>query len=226
MKRSIRFCIVFTLCVAWVAQAAGQTKFRQELAVGGSFGMGISTVSFAPKIEQKQLQGLQFGATIRWITENHLGLIGEVNFSQQGWNERFEDPQYFYTRRLNFVDIPFLTHIYFGSKRVRVFFNLGPKIGFLLSESTSENVIASPPQNTSTAYQTAQWTKPVENAFAWGICGGLGLELRTGIGSFQLEGRYYYALGDIFGNRKADPFPKSSSQVIFGKISYLIPVMR
>ncbi|GHT37289.1 hypothetical protein FACS189435_1990 [Bacteroidia bacterium] len=188
--------------------------------------MGVSSISFVPKIQQKQLLGSHIGATIRWITEKNLGLLAEVNFSQQGWDEAFDNPQHAYTRRLNFIDIPFLTHIYFGGKRVRVFANLGPKIGFLFSESTSENVIASPPQDNSLPYQTEQWELPAKNAFAWGLCGGPGIELRTGIGIFQLEGRYYYALGDLFGNRKADYFPKSSSQVILGKVTYLIPILK
>jgi hypothetical protein len=67
---------------------------------------------------------------------------------------------------------------------------------------------------------------PVEKNFAWGICGGPGIELRTGIGSFQIEGRYYYGLGDIYGNRKSDHFPQSSSQLYFVKITYLVPIMK
>ncbi|GHV05793.1 hypothetical protein FACS189416_5830 [Bacteroidia bacterium] len=220
-----RFYILLLPCLALFATAQGQGEFKKELSVGGSFGMGYSSVTFVPKVQEQQLLGAQIGATVRWITEKNLGLIAEINLSQQGWSELFEDPQYYYKRRLNFVDIPFMTHIYFGNNRIRAFLNLGPKIGFLLSESTSENVIDSPPQQTST-YQTAQWTMPVEKNFAWGICGGPGIEFRTGIGSFQIEGRYYYGLGDIFGNRKADHFPQSSSQLYFAKITYLIPIMK
>lgn len=65
---------------------------------------------------------------------------------------------------------------------------------------------------------------PVEKKFDWGLCGGPGLEIRTGAGSFLLEGRYYYALGDIYGNQKKDPFPKSASQVISVKLTYLFPL--
>ena len=63
----------------------------------------------------------------------------------------------------------------------------------------------------------------VQKRFDWGLCGGPGLEIRTGIGSFLVEGRYYYALGDIFNSRKGDPFPKSSNQVISAKVTYLLP---
>src|SRR5699024_12794713 len=67
-------------------------------------------------------------------------------------------------------------------------------------------------------YENEQHNMPVEKKFDWGLCGGPGIELRTGIGSFLLEGRYYYALSDIFNSRKEDYFSKSSSQVISAKI--------
>ena len=81
--------------------------------------------------------GFNGGATIRWNTEPNLGIQAELNFTQHGWEEKFEEkPQYKYSRTVNYMELPFLTHIHFGSKRVRVFVNLGPKIGYALSEST------------------------------------------------------------------------------------------
>jgi hypothetical protein len=214
----------------WATEAVGQHNFRQEFAVGGSFGMGVSSVSFVPKVQENQLLGAHGGLTVRWLTETFAGLVLEVNYSQQGWDEHFDDAaSYHYTRRLNYIDIPLLSHLYYGfwNDRVRFFVNVGPKIGFLLGESTTQKVNPSSPpidEITGRPHTSQQWDMPVENSFSWGICGGPGFELRTPIGYFQLEGRYYYSLGDIFGNRKSDPFPKSSSQVIFGKLTYLIPL--
>ncbi|MDR2497621.1 MAG: PorT family protein [Tannerellaceae bacterium] len=221
MGRHLQLILAALLLSLSLAQAQ-QEAFRYEAAIGASVGMGISTVSFVPTIPQKQLTGYHAGITFRWITENYLGLQAEANLSQQGWSELFDEPQYRYSRRLSYIDIPFLTHIHTKGKRLRFFVNLGPKVGLLIAESTTENVIASPPPAGSQPHRTEQWSMPAQNNFAWGLCGGPGLELRTRIGIFQIEARYYYALGDIFGNRKADTFPKSSSQVIYGKLSYLI----
>ena len=71
-----------------------------------------------------------------------------------------------------------------------------------------------------------QHNMAIQKKFDWGLCGGPGLELRTGIGYFLLEGRYYYALGDIYGSRKSDYFNKSSSQVISARIIYLLPILK
>jgi hypothetical protein len=216
--------ILLSIALLVVAMAAnGQSAFRKELSVGGSFGMGVSTVSFVPKIQTNYLSGVHIGFTGRWITENHLGLILEANYTQQGWDEKFEDNTLQYTRAINVIEVPFLTHIYFGGKRVRFFMNLGPKIGFVINEKTTTNLPADFEESLDSRYRELH-TKPVEKKFAWGIGGGPGIEIRTGIGNFLLEGRYYYGLGDFFNNRRGDPFPQSSGQVIFGKLTWLIPL--
>lgn len=221
----IRKIVVITgLCLALIAEGRAQQKFKQELAVGASFGVNFSSVSFSPKVKQSMLMGFNGGAVLRWNTEANMGLQTEINFSQQGWKEKYEEhPEYEYSRTLNYVEMPFLTHIYFGSKRVKVFVNLGPKIGYEISESTKSNV-----QDVEFASNvpTAQHTLPVQKKFDWGLCGGPGLELRTGIGYFLLEGRYYYALGDIYHSRKKDPFAKSAGQVISVRLSYLLPILK
>lgn len=219
---------VFTLicCGALVLFNCNAQKknFKQELAVGFSFGTNFSSVSFAPKVSTKMKMGFTSGATIRWNTEPNLGLQAEVNFTQQGWQEKFDEkPQYKYSRTVNYIEIPFLTHIHFGSKRVRIFVNLGPKIGFCIGESSDSNLEG---ENPNPNRPDEQHGLKVQKKFDWGLCGGPGIELRTGIGSFLLEGRYYYALGDMFDSRKEDPFSKSSSQVISARLTYLIPIIK
>lgn len=202
---------------------AQKPKFQQELSLGASFGTTFSRVSFAPtKVQQKMKLGYTGGFTLRWITEKNLGLQAEVNFTQQGWDEKFEDqPHYQYSRTINYIELPVLTHIYFGNKRFRAFINLGPKIGYAFGESTDENLNGTAPNTENT-----QHNMPLEKRFDWGLCGGPGIELRTGIGSFLLEGRYYYALGDIFNSHHEDYFSKSSVQTISAKITYIIPLIK
>ena len=205
--------------------AQSQNTFRSELAIGASGGIGFSRASFVPRVTEKMLVGLNGGITARWITEKNLGLQLEINLKQQGWSEDFsqiedipiDNP--FYNRRMTYVDIPFFTHIYFGSDKFHFFINLGPQIGFLLSENTSENlngtIIINKPNE--------QHTLPVENKIEWGIGGGPGVEFRSNIGFFLLEGRYYYGLSDFYNTRHEDAFSKASSQIITVKLTYLIP---
>ncbi len=220
MKQRILLLIVFV--AVSLASSAQDNSFRRELAVGVSGGVAFSSVNFIPKVYQGMLQGYTGGVLMRWVTENHLGLQLEVNYTQQGWSEDFPDHPdegYVYKRMGHYVEVPFLTHIYFGGKRVRFFINAGPKVGYLISEETEHNLRGAKPNRVN-----EQHFMPIENYFDWGLCGGPGIELRTGVGSFLLEGRFYYALGDLFGNLKSDVFAKSSEQVLSVKLSYLFRV--
>ncbi len=215
--------LITSLLLFSIDDGQAQTNsFKQELAVGVSFGTNFSSISFSPKVYQKMKLGYQGGVTIRWITENHLGLQAELNYAQQGWEEEFEEqPEYQYSRTINYMELPFLTHIYFGGKRFKCFFNLGPKIGYALSESTESNLNGAEPNRNNMQHDI-----PVEKKLDWGLCGGPGLELSTGIGHFLLEGRYYYALGDIYHSQKKDPFARSATQAIGVKLTYLFPLWR
>ena len=226
--RIIRSILIFIFVLSFFGIQA-QNTFHSEWAIGVSGGVGFSRASFGPiRVKETMLLGLNGGVTVRWITEKNLGLQLEINLKQQGWSEDFsliedfpiENP--FYTRRMTYVDIPLLTHIYFGSDKVRFFINLGPQIGVFLRESTSENlqgtIIPGKPND--------QHTMPVEKKFEWGLGGGPGLEFRSGIGFFLLEGRYYYGLSDFYSTRKVDAFSKASSQIISVKLTYLIPLRK
>lgn len=216
-----KFLILSSLCLLFAGSGMAQAnKFKREFSVGPSFGMTFSSISFYPKVNQGMLQGNTGGVAVRWITEKNLGLQAELNYTQQGWKEAFEEqPQYTYNRTINYIELPFLTHIYFGSDRFHVYLNLGPKIGYALNEKTESNLNGEEPNRTNDQHDMA-----IEKRFDWGLCGGPGIELRTGIGSFILEGRYYYALGDIFNSTKSDPFAKSPAQVFGAKFIYLFPV--
>jgi len=173
------------------------------------------------------MTGYNGGVTARWITEKNLGLQLEVNLKQQGWSEAIveTDEQIlnpYYIRRLTYLDVPFLTHIYFGNDKARFFINLGPQIGFFMQESTSQNLNGATVVNRP----NEQHTMPVEKNIEWGLGGGPGLEFRSGIGYFLLEGRYYYALSDIFNTRREDFFSRASSQVISVKLTYLVPIRK
>ncbi|MDR0698846.1 MAG: PorT family protein [Tannerella sp.] len=190
-----------------------------EFFAGVSGGTTFSSVTFNPRVPQETLSGSTLGLTGRMTMGKNVGLQLELNYVQQGWNEVYEAmPEYRYSRRLDYLQLPFYTHVRFGGKKVNGFIHAGPQIGYLLGESTTESQGENKPGGINTQHDMS-----VENKLEWGISGGVGIEIRTGIGCFSLEGRYYYSFGDIYSTQRKDYFSKASSQVISAKITYLIP---
>ena len=212
------FCIICGCCI----QVKSQEIFQPELSIGPFTGVTLSQVSFNPKIKQQYLIAYTVGCKLRLISEKHLGFLIEPNYSVYGWSENFEeyeDLAYKYSRKLHYIELPFMTHMYFGNKQ-RIFLNAGPIGRFLIGEKENINfsVENAPNPNSSETYG-----KPIEHKFDYGIAAGLGMELKTKKNSFLLEGRYYFGLGDIFNNHKKDFYPKSPNQNITITLTYLMP---
>ena len=183
--------------------------------------------------------GITGGLTARYISEKYFAMICgaqvELNFSQRGWDELFEiagengepvkDTSRAYTRKLNYIDIPFLAHLAFGNEKgLQFFLNLGPQIGFLIGESEKTTNID---MNSLTNTQKAVYGGKLDNKFDYGIAGGGGVELRTKkAGSFLVEGRYYFALSDFYSTSKKDYFSRAAHGTITVKLTYLFDLKK
>lgn len=219
------------MATATVTPAVAATLFSDHnISVGAKGGMSLSRVNFQSSVPQKMISGAVVGATVRYIEENHFGLIGEVNFEQRGWNEDFSPLQgYSFKRQFTYIQIPLLTHIYFGSERARFFINAGPEIGIMIGDKTSSNFDyehAGDNSDFQSNYRKIeQFTLPVKRKFDYGISAGLGLEISVAPKhALNLEGRFYYGLNDVFSNHKTDPFSGSSSMSIMVTLGYNIRI--
>lgn len=210
-----------------------QREYSPNFSVGVRGGATLSNMAFTPEVHQNMLQGITMGVTARYTEERFFGLIGEVNLTQRGWKENFardEAPQFEYSRTLTYVQIPLLTHIYFGSRKFKGFVNLGPEIGFMIGDKVTSNFdyknyesIEGFPQG----YRTNEQLKmDVQNKFDYGIAGGVGMELFINRrNSIQLEGRYYFGLGNIYKATKRDFFASSRGTSIEVTLAYLFRIL-
>lgn len=227
MNRILTTAIALMLAIAATAQVEER---RNMLEIGVAGGATFSSMDLQPTVRQKNLTGLLGGISARYTTEKYFNMICaaqlEFNYTQRGWEEDFDDKTgNSYSRRLNYLEIPFLAHLAFGKEPygLQFYINLGPQIGILLGdEETYEGTwsIESRPNATQSIY-----AKPIDNKFDYGITGGLGLELRTKAGNFFVEGRYYYGLGDIFNNSKTDDFGRSANMTISARLGYSMRIL-
>lgn len=204
-------------------RVSAQTHYSSNLSVGIRAGADLSRNFFNPSVKQTLKPGALVGVMFRYVEENHFGLIAEVNFIQRGWQENFEEAPYYYKRTLDYIQIPVLAHIYFG-RRGRIFINAGPLVGFRISDSVSCNF-----DTQATAdlpdfpkwHNVKQYAEPITQRVDYGICAGLGGEFfATTHHSLNLECRFYYGLGNLFGSSRKDVFNASNSMALEFSLGY------
>lgn len=229
MIEKLKKIFLLLVCVAvGVSATMAQRHYVPHVHVGVHGGMSMSGVSFYPKTKESLLQGMQFGLSFRYAEERHVGLVAELNVEQRGWKENFEEynSQFEYYHRTTYVQVPILTHIFFGSRVVKGFFNLGPQIGYMISDNIQSNFDYANPtkvENFPYAYrQTAQMNMKISKRFDYGITAGAGVEFVVKKRhSVMLEGRYYYGLGNIFPSTKKDEFSASRGSSIVVSLGYM-----
>ncbi|MBR4920194.1 MAG: PorT family protein [Prevotella sp.] len=240
-----RLLILFTFLPLLSFAQVGE--YRTDFAVGVNGGYMLSNVGFQPSVPQKMLGGFTGGITLRYTCEKYFksicAIVAEVNIAQTGWKEKILDsknePVYYtddasdalrYERHATYLQIPLLARMGWGRERrgVQGFIQVGPQIGIYMNESTTTNIVAGKATVTPrTSNIVAQELMPIEKKFDYGITGGAGVEFSIpNAGHILLEGRYYYGLGNIYGNTKSDYFGKSNYGQIVIKMSYLFDIVK
>lgn len=223
MKRLLLIIVIAALAGL---SATAQRRIDKRIYIGGKGGVLLTRQSLSPSVPQGWRLGPQVGGVFRYIEENHFGIMAELNFSQRGWKENFDGAPYSYSRSLTYIELPIMTHIYFGSERFKGFVNLGPQIGVMIANSASANFdtgnISALPDFPVNVHRTAQYALEVKNRFDYGIMAGVGMEVAFGgRHSVMLEGRFYYGLGNVFSAKRSDAFSSSSGMAIGITAAYL-----
>ncbi len=221
----LRSFIMMAAIVVAALPTHGQTHYEGSIAVGGKMGATLSKVNFNPSVQQSMSPGVTAGAMFRYIEEKNFGLVAELSVTQRGWKEAFDDAEYSYTHRFTYLELPIMTHIYFGSERVKGFFNLGPELNVMIADGISSNFdyrqAASVEYFITDTRHTEQMAMDINNRLDYGICVGAGMEVNLNRrNSMLLEGRFYYGLTDVFPNHKADIFSGSNSMSIMLTLGY------
>ncbi len=243
MRRLWLAAALFTVAGGAMAQIG---QHRTDFALGFGGGYVLSNVGFTPKVTQGLQNGLVGGLAMRYVCEKYFNTIAsvmmEVNYAQVGWKEDIltsnDEPVINtvtglpeeYSRRLNYVQVPFFAHLAWGRERsgCNFFFQAGPQFGVFLNESSKSNFkYEEANMKERTNHNIAQDSMKVENTFDYGIAAGLGMEYSAKhVGHFLIEARYYFGLGNIYGASKKDYFSKSNIGNIVFKLTYLFDLKK
>lgn len=222
---------VIVVLSAMSHMATAQRYYTPHFDIGGKAGITMSNMQFSPSVEQAMLMGKMAGITMRYTEEKIFGLIAELNIEQRGWKEGFEKDEgdFDYRRHFTYVQLPLLTHIYFGGKKFKGFVNLGPSVGYMIGDKITSNFDYENPGSVSgfpMQYRSVeQMRMDVSNKFDYGIMAGAGMELiMKRKHSFLLEFRYYFGLGNVFPSSRKDVFSSSRGTSIQVSLGYMIRV--
>lgn len=241
-----QFFLSLTLLAVSLTVTAQIGDYRSEFALGVNGGYILSDVGFTPNVPQKKHGGLTGGLTLRYTSEKYFSsicaVVAEINYAKIGWKEDILTPDDLpvinattrvaesYQRDMTYLQVPVFARLGWGRERkgVQFFFQAGPQIGFFLNEKTKSNFDFSKMNiKDRTSKIVAQDTMAVERRIDYGIAAGLGVEFSLPhLGHLMVEGRYYYGLGDFYGNSKRDYFARSNHNNIVVKITYLFDVKK
>ncbi len=246
--------ILMCLAPMWAFAQVGEHRNQFAVGIHGGCNLNkvdFGQTKVNQKQYQGLTGGLMARYTCEKYFKTICSVQMELNYSQLGWeneildvkdnpipstanpeeNERFK-------HTVNYIQVPILAHLAWGKEKqgFNFFFNAGPVIGLYTTDKIESNFNAETANLEKRGYTSEdsqarvkiqlrkQEEKP-DNKFDYGIAAGLGLELHVKpIGRFQIEGRFYYGLGNIYGDSKSDCFGRSAHQTIILRGAYLIDI--
>lgn len=215
--------IIALLCLivcANIGMAMAQARIPREVHLGVKGGAMLSQYSFHPRVSQRFTGSYSMGVAARYIEEEYFGLQAELLISDRGFADLY-DPNpdgWLFERKLTYIELPVLAHVYFPlGKRNEISIDLGPKIAWFLGDRVNSSL---PADFNSLVNVYKHHELPISKKFDYGIQLGLGYEFKINQKlSAQLSGSFYFGLGNLWPDTKADDFEESkvnSIQISFG----------
>lgn len=199
-----------------------------QVSVGIQGGANFSKMDFTNNSEYKfteikSTNGFIGGVVVQFIGEKHAGIQFELNYTQRGWIETdtIFQKDIEYNTKMDYLELPILTHINIGGGNFRGLFNLGPYLAYALNRKTIKT------DNITGAEETIGYTfnGEVDNRIDFGLMVGAGFEYRTTIGKFSTEARYTIGLGDV-DKVKVRQSEVSQFRILSVLLRYTIPLKK
>jgi hypothetical protein len=157
-------------------------------------GYNLSLVDFSPNPEEAIdfATGISGGIILKIRNKKNLGVQLELNYTEKGFTSENLETLETTTRKLNYIEFPFYSHLYFGQKKLKIFVNAGGYLSYAFQSQLEIEV------NGISRNENYNFNPRVDNRFDFGVRGGAGVSYRIGNGEIHLDGRYSYGLGNIF----------------------------
>lgn len=213
MKKNIYITITFILFVLFANAQTKQNDFDPYSNFGIRQGINYTSVLFSPGVEQGLQLGYTGGLVYKYQNQKRVGLQIELNYTQKGWKENLDTVSNSYSRTMDYIELPFMTHIVLGKKNTKFYINLGTTFGYLLSEK--EDLVVK-----NESFRREYYEKEIEQKFDYSGLGELGLVIHSGIGQFQTGFRFQWTLTDLFETTSDTKYDQSQNLIIGFSVNY------
>jgi hypothetical protein len=216
--------IIVLLFISLCFQAIAQKDSNDQFYVGINSGTGVSRMNadltvegiLAVSTDYSFLSGLNGGLVFLYYSEPNRGIQLELNFTQRGWDE-LPDSANFYSRQINYIELPFLSHFDVGKNKTRFFIIGGPTISYSVSEK--ETIDIDNEELMKEYYNTG-----IDNKFALDLTFGIGVNRLTRHGVIQLDFRFSQGMSNLFSENNAPGLQATQNQFLGVKLSYLMNI--
>ncbi|MBB6462472.1 porin family protein [Flammeovirga kamogawensis] len=212
--------LIFPLIVVFNQSTIAQKNLLDpaRISAGIKGGYTSSSVGFYPAVNRSAETAPTFGIVMKYNAEKYFGAQFEINYATIGYKEfnKEDITEEVYERQFNYVQVPLLTHIYIGKGKLQFFITVGPQLDILVGENKQ---VLSDLNNQAYDY----YDKPA-NPIAVSLAGGAGINIITGIGHFQIEGRFSASMTNILEEPDRSSTDRSNSTFGGVNFSYLIPI--
>ena len=216
LRCTLLFGLLLLIAGGKLHAQTSQEPFPQAISVGVKGGMTASRFTFVPSVRQRLHTGPIAGIAVRYDVERGASLQAELNYRRGGWQERYDSLQTRYSRHLDYLELPLLTHLYLSTGGMRFFLNAGPFFGYLLGESATSTGEANMSNLDTTRHGIA-----VRDRLFWGLGGGPGISIPLGNRQcIELEGRFVYGLGNIWSSKRGSTYVQSSEMYFGATLNY------
>jgi len=186
-----------------------RTQIKHQFGIKG--GINYSSVNFKPTVSQELQPGILLGLVYNYQAQALAGIQIEFLYAQYGWTEAFRDEAKFYSRSMNYLEMPFLTNVIIGKKKTHLKLNIGPKFAYLLNETEETNL----PEEERPYYGV-----PVTDDFEIGVAVGAAISHLFSFGEIQFDARFNSTLSNLFDPSKDFDLQNSKNQSIAVSIYY------
>jgi hypothetical protein len=216
------------LTVGYTAQA--------QVSIIPKVGLTISDVALPEKEEgQKSVSGMLFGAGFNFpIVGEVFSIQPELLYIQKGTALIGSDQGVSLDMKIhtNYLEVPLLAKVAFGSESVKAYLNVGPSFGYGLGGNVNykANIMGFPIEGTG---KVKFGEKPedaneedwyIENRIDLGLQFGGGLAFKAGPGSILLDARYGYGMSNLSKDSSGSGDNKSQNRTIAISLGYAIPL--